>query len=35
MIEKMLKKNMDIKVISEIANISLEEVEKIAKSLKD
>ena len=34
-IEKMLKKNMDIKVISEIANISLEEVEKIAKSLKD
>ena len=35
MIEKMLKKNMDIKVISEIANISLKEVEKIAKSLKD
>ncbi len=35
MIEKMLKKNIDIKVISEIANISLKEVEKIAKSLKD
>lgn len=35
MIEKMLKKNMDKKVISEIANISLKEVEKIAKSLKD
>ena len=35
MIEKMLKKNMDKKVISEIANISIKEVEKIAKSLKD
>ena len=35
MIEKMLKKNMDIKDISEIANIPLKEVEKIAKSLKD
>ena len=34
-IEKMLKKNMDIKVISEIANIPLKEVEKIAKSFRD
>ena len=35
MIEKMLKKNIDIKVISEIANISLKEVEKIAESFRD
>ena len=35
MIKNLLKQNVSLKTISMAAGISLEEVEKIAKSLKD
>ena len=35
MIKNLLKQNVSLKIISASAGISLEEVKKIAKSLKD
>lgn len=35
MVKGMLKKNIDLKIISEIANISLKEVQSIKTSLNE